>query len=171
MSNEDKKYTRPEKSQNVGLNIPIIEKKEEENENQKLQTPKTNNIDSGKVTIEQSSASSRTDETDGLKADKNGDQSPPDDSILNLSIFRQASSPVLYSIVPGFRKTTSNQPNSRYPRENIQGRARMSTIDPNTLGRLKTIRIEALHEDHQIEVKRVIVVLVYSFFHEISSQY
>lgn len=77
-------------------------------------------------------------------------------NVLTPSLFRQVSAP-LYTINTGFRRTishpTSSSPSSSIKRESIQGRQRMSTIDPSTIRRLKSIKVDALKEEDQIEVR------------------
>ena len=71
---------------------------------------------------------------------------------LQPSVLRQGSTPTLFSITTGFRKVSSQSPRSSMPMESIQGRQRMSTFDPNTIKKLKFIKVDSLKEDDQIEV-------------------
>lgn len=151
MSRRALKYIKPEK---IRHEIAAIRKVASETEEKQpdFSGSETNQRKGSKLlamqssTVDEKSNVASSDNDDGQEGSLQGD------SLLQPSIFSQAANPVLYSITSGFRKAVSLNPRSKMPTESIQGRQRMSTTDPNTLKRLKFIKVDALQEDDQIEV-------------------
>ena len=81
-------------------------------------------------------------------------------NLIIPKLFRQGSEPsFLHPVVPLARKTMSFAPvvkTSNPKRESVQGRQRVSTMDPNSLKLLKNIKVNTLKEDDQIEVSNFV---------------
>ena len=157
MSKQAAKYINPEKVPHIVIadmnssHNEQLDGNKDQPESLKELLESSRGIQENSSVISEKSEASSEQSNDQNEEQKNsiilqGDQG------TSLGNLRQLSVPTLYTLSPVLRKAASQKPHSTLVMETIQGRQRMSTIDPSTLRKLKSIKLDELKEDDQIEV-------------------